>query len=106
MRQLNVCVAIQHAIIVRGLNHPCIFYMDMLQKHQADVNVRDRVIDFYHGMIIMPLYVAEDSINALRLSRNIRIPAYAEAMVPVFLRARHILVFQSQRHGLLCISVC
>jgi hypothetical protein len=57
----------------------------MLQAYQGNVNTLARVLDLFDILLVVPLFADQDSLDVVRLTRNIRIPARAEAIVSVTL---------------------
>ncbi len=57
--------------------------MTFSTSNDGIINVRDRTLHLFNDLIITPLISHEDAGNALRLTNQTRIPAYAEAIIAV-----------------------
>ena len=81
-------VVVHKFLVLRGLQHNCVIGMDLLQHCHADIRIRDHVLDLFYGLVVIPMHCDQDRFNVLKLTKDVHIPAHAEAVVSVTLPSR------------------
>ena len=72
-------------MVIRSLQHACIFGIDMLNTRRAVIKLHERTLSLFDDLIVTQLITDQDHSNILRVTHQTRIPAYAEAIISVTL---------------------